>query len=332
MNTVDYSARSARAADHRHEKWLGRLRARWMRVLSSTRYDRLEGSLRIARAEIGRRLDTAAPSSSATPGWKKAAVDLLTEAEDALNRGKMDQSWKLLHAARRMEVYGIENKEELTAVTATLRAEAEKLKSWRQSAVLAIVGTRDKPVVCGASAVAEAVLVRDDHFNNQGYKDRLIRTQILLLALTLAGVMAAILGLAYAGRLPLDQTLPRTFASLMAVMLFGTLGGTISAMLRASDTTLSARIPEITSTSRVTFMRILMGGASAVVVHFALQSQLTGIFNQQLAAAVAVLTPPTAYIVAFASGFSERLVLRAVEYIAGKQAAESDSAKASAKT
>ncbi|MET0168046.1 MAG: hypothetical protein ABW318_24035 [Vicinamibacterales bacterium] len=65
-------------------------------------------------------------------------------------------------------------------------------------------------------------------------------------------------------------------------------------------------------------MRILLGGASAVVVYLALQSQLTSVFNQTVADAMKSLTTTTIYVVVFVAGFTERLVLRAVEIIAGK--------------
>jgi hypothetical protein len=107
------------------------------------------------------------------------------------------------------------------------------------------------------------------------------------------------------------------------VALFGILGGTVSAMLRASDTSQSARIPELTAAVRVTFMRILVGGASAVVIYVFLKSALggalgTALFSGGIAKAIEDLQPFTAYAVAFVAGFSERLVLRAVEQLAGK--------------
>jgi hypothetical protein len=98
-------------------------------------------------------------------------------------------------------------------------------------------------------------------------------------------------------------------------------------MLRASDSGQSTRIPELTAAIRVTFMRILMGGASAVMIYVFLRSSLSrSLFSQEIAQAVETPWPYTAYAVAFVPGFSERLVLRAVETVAGKA---DDSPKAS---
>jgi hypothetical protein len=301
---------------------------RSVRFVAPARYGRLESSLRVAEIEIDKRIDPnttgsvmAPPPDAVVPplSWKDAAVSLLTDARRALTRGDIDQGWRLLHAARRMEIFGLQTSE-LSAFAAMLRAECDKLSSWRQQAVRTIVGTIEAPRAASPADLAQAALIRDEHYNNQGYKDRLVRSQILLLAALLAAVMAGILGLAFRGQLPTaPDTPPSGFLMLAAVTLFGALGGTVSAMIRASGSmTSGARIPEITSANRVTFMRILMGAASALIVQLALQSQMTWIFDAELAGRLASLNPQTAYVVAFAAGFSERLVLRAVEYVAGK--------------
>ena len=44
------------------------------------------------------------------------------------------------HAARRLEIFGMDKSGELPGFSPGLRTEAEKLKAWRQKAVRAIVG------------------------------------------------------------------------------------------------------------------------------------------------------------------------------------------------
>jgi hypothetical protein len=105
--------------------------------------------------------------------------------------------------------------------------------------------------------------------------------------------------------------------------LFGLLGGTVSAMLRASDPSQSSRIPELTAAMRVTFMRILMGAASAIVIYVFIKSPLgaslsKSVFSEGIGDSLKLPTSFTAYVIAFVAGFSERLVLRAVESVAGK--------------
>jgi hypothetical protein len=310
-----------------------RLRRLWIRIASPARYERLDGSLRVARIEIERRADPHATGGIALHtadeyfgderrdrGWKASALALLRQSRAALESGQIDQGWKLLHAARRMELLGIVDAGELATATAAMRAEASKLKSWRKKAILAIIGADASAPPGSPASLAHAALIRDEHYNNQGYKDLLIGTQILFLAGVLALVMGGLMSLSYFGRLPFGEALvPPTFHTLLAVMLFGNLGGTISAIVRAASSSTSVRIPEIASANRVSFIRILMGGASAVVIYLALRSQLTGMLPQQLSSAVEKLTPFTTYVIAVASGFTERFVLRAVEFMLGKQ-------------
>ncbi len=247
---------------------------------------------------------------------------LLHESRVALDHGKVDQGWKLFHAARRMEIFGMEDKE-LPDVAKKLREEASKLKPWRQRAVNALLGNDDVPIPARRSLVLAAT-IRDEHYDNQGYKDQLIGAQFLFLVSVLAVIMGALLGMSYANLLPFGGvSLPPTFASIVAVMLFGKLGATFSAVLRASDSKASVRIPEITSANRVSFLRILIGGVSAVVVYLALNSELAGVFSFR--DSLKTLTPFTIYVVAFASGITERVVLRAIESVLGKPVASNAS-------
>ena len=297
----------------------GRVRGWWNSWFGSARYDRLEGALRVAEIEIKRRICERALDDC----WSKAAGELLTDARGALGRRQVDQAWKLLHAARRLEILMFDDAER-ESVAATIRAEADKLKSWRQKAVERLLGSADKPTPnVKAAAIYEAAVIRDEHYDNQAYKDGLLRTQMATLVLSL-GIVLCLLGVVITRTQITESDASASVGArfFAAVVLFGLLGATVSAMLNASDTSQSARIPELTSAMRVTFMRILMGGASALVLYVFLASSLGGtlgkqLFSDSIAKAIGTLQPLTAYSVAFVAGFSERLVTRAVEKIAG---------------
>jgi hypothetical protein len=314
-----------------------RLRRFWVKTVASGRYGRLEGGLRVAREEIERRI--CAPGGPRVEGqgraaiagtdlsWASAAKKLLAEAELALGRCQIDQGWRLLHAARRAEILALDQ-EELEHRATVVRAESEKLKSWRQKAVQGLLGTLDKPEAkIDRGAVFEAATLRDEHYDNQAYKDRLLRTQVLVLALILAAILVPLLWLMI-DRVPVpggdaSNVSGSDVAPFGVIALFGLLGATVSGMLRASDGGQSARIPELTAAIRVTTLRILMGAASAVVVCVFLRSSLgrslgQSLFSSEIAQALKELRPYTAYAIAFVAGFSERLVVRAVEAVAGK--------------
>lgn len=308
--------------------------ARWVRMLGPAAYDRLDAHIRIAEAEIARRAPAAQATHAGTgrevlaalptSEWAATATALLRQARSSLEAGRIDEGWRLLHAARRMEVVSF-GPDEVDAYVTALTAESDKLGSWRQKCVRALLvrqaAATDGPhTAAGAHGIRvaharQAAAILDEHYHNQAYKARVARAQVLVLAAILALTLVAILSLSYLQNLPLSGAPDRPqFFLLLSVALFGVLGGTISAMLRASDMSSSARIPEVISAIRVTFMRILMGGASAVVVLLAVRSQLN-----PAAETLGALTPETTYVIAIAAGFGERLVLRAIEQVVGKQ-------------
>ena len=306
---------------------MSRARRRWIRLASPARYERLQGELQKARVEIGRRVDPEAvgdheieSSRDLISGrsWKDSALALLGAARLALDHGKIDQGWKFLHAARRMEIFGMEDAE-LADYVKVLRAESSKLKPWRQTAIDNLLGKPDGVPVRDRRSLALASAVRDEHYDNQGYKDQLVGTQFLFLGAITAVVMAALLGMWYKNALAFGEgSLAPTFTTIVGVMLFGKLGATFSAITRASDASASVRIPEITSANRVTYLRILLGGVSAIVVYLALKSELVSVFTFH--GMLKALTPFTIYVLAFASGFTDRLVMRAIEGLLGKPA------------
>ena len=306
----------------------GRLRKYWVRLASPARYERLQGELQKARVEIGKRVDPAAAGDHAiessddlTAGrsWKDSALALLRAARQSLEHGRIDQGWKFLNSARRMEIFGMDAVE-LTDLVKVLRAESSKLKPWRQRAIEALVGKPDAVAIPNRRSVMLAASLRDEEYDNRGYKDQLIGTQFLFLGGAAAIIMGALLGMWYRNTLPfVEGSLPPTFTTIVGVMLFGKLGATFSAITRASDPSAAVRIPEITSANRLSLLRILLGGVSAIVVYLGLKSELASVFAFK--DVLKSLTPFTIYVVAFASGFTDRLVMRAIEALVGKPAA-----------
>lgn len=340
MDTRDDVAVISRAdasvADTEPIGW-GWLRKYWVRLASPARYERLQGELRKAHVEIVGRVDPNAvgdhdiasgPGLAAGRSWKDSALTLLRLAAHALDRGRIDQGWKYLNAARRMEIFGMDDVE-LSDAAKVLRVEASKLKAWRQSAIQTLLGTTDAVALPNRRTLALAAAIRDEEYDNRGYKDQLIGTQLLFLFGVAAIVMGALLGMWYRNALPFGEaSLPPTYATIIGVMLFGKLGATFSAITRASDPSASVRIPEITSANRVSLLRILLGGVSAIVVYLVLKSELASLFSFD--AILKSLTPFTIYVVAFASGFTDRIVMRAIEALVGKPAAPAAAKRAPA--
>ena len=209
-----------------------------------------------------------------------------------------------------MELLGITDAAELKAAAVAMRAEASKMAGWRQKAMQALLGTPENPKEIDGPALLQGAVIRDEQYDNQGYKDQLVRTQILALVIILSLVMAI-------GFVIVAVFARHNLLNFSLIALFGLLGATISGMIRAYGKDQPSRIPELTAALRVMFMRILMGSATAIVVYVFLKSQLVGALGDWLKP-LQDLKPFTTYAVAFISGTSERFVMKAVEQVAGK--------------
>ena len=256
-----------------------------------------------------------------------AARQQLAMAETALVEGDIDKGWKHFQAAQRMELLGLHSKDQIRAKAHVLREETTKLRGWRRVAAQKLLGVHDD--LPSAEHLYEAALLLHEHYGNQAYKGALLRYH----AVTLVSVLAVLLG--FLMWMVISDSLPlpgpeykgghvKNSWLVIAVGLFGLLGGTISGITSVPKSIEATRIPELTSTIRVTMLRLFMGFASALIIYFFLKSELarvflTGVFSESVADAVKIATPYTIYVISFCAGFSERLVLRAVEYVAGKQ-------------
>lgn len=82
-------------------------------------------------------------------------------------------------------------------------------------------------------------------------------------------------------------------------------------------------MPALRATFQMTLLYLSMGFLSAVVVFLMLPSEfignvLTGLFAEGLAESLNNAQPDTSCIIAFCVGFSDRLVSRSVEIVAGQ--------------
>jgi hypothetical protein len=199
--------------------------------------------------------------------------------------------------------------EELAVAALAIRSEADKLDGWRKVAVLKLLEADQKGEL--SERVFRAARIRDEHYDNEAYKNNLRRNGSARFAVIILLAVATLLGLSWWKHLPPQDSDQATM--IFSVAIFGLLGATISATIRAVQASGPSRIPELVSSGQVTFLRLFMGPASAIVLYFVAQSTLfTEIFK------VPLNNSSTLLIVALAAGFSERLVMRVVETIAGK--------------
>jgi hypothetical protein len=221
-------------------------------------------------------------------------------------------AWRGLTAATRREL-DVADTGELLVRAQALRHEASagKLGAWRAKTILDLLDPNeieDKPSAETASLrtlVSEATRIRDENADNRYYRVALVRGQRSLLLVVLFVCVAILLGLAAAVDWDGDLGDPSLgFVALVAA--FGALGACLSAIQSLGRVSGQGRIPEHVASSVITITRPALGAAAALGVYAIAAS---GILNISLEGEEAHLT---VLALAFAAGFSERLVLSAV--------------------
>jgi hypothetical protein len=281
------------------------LRRRLVPVLRGRAWRRLEGEIRVFEHKLSARLE-AAHTSKDTSHLR----EVLQSAKEALRAGDIDEGWRCLQSAQRL-LLSLSSGAELRAEAASMRAEADKLAGWRKGAVEALL--QEEPSV---EDLVKAAEIRDEHYSNQAYKDGIQRSSMSFLAGALASAVLLLFATVFwgdvVGSIGSYTAHAGSVGLLFGLAVVGLLDSSVSAITRAARSQGPARIPEMVASFHITFLRLTMGPVSAIVVYFLIQSNLyDSVFN---------LPRPNGFgllVIAFAAGFSERLVLRVVELIAG---------------
>ena len=301
--------------------WIGRIIIWIKRNLLSARIKRLSSEISVYKTELEERMCEKDTAHMVKKCGYKTAAELLKMADSALDAVDIDTGWKCLHAARRMELRFLDNDKDLIQRHASIiRNESDKLSSWRKKAVSSLIGTTENPLdkeKIKVEDLFQAALLRDGHYDNQAYKSGIVRRHIFRLIVLLTVLLVAIYQLLHEGALPEPSNNTDLAKTIFYVFLFGLLGGTLSAILKVPTTTDSSRIPELIGSFQVMMLRLVTGGASAIIVFIFLRSQ----FSKDIFSFVTpeiLIDPFSIFAISFVSGFSERLVLRAVEKISEK--------------
>lgn len=155
-----------------------------------------------------------------------------------------------------------------------------------------------------------AMELRDESLQNHYWKFHHLRRQLRILSGVLLATVAILIPLAVANASLLwASPTSRPGRLWLLAGLFGILGGCLSAFQSYTSKSLQVRVPELFANAIITILRPLIGGAAALVAFTFLAS---GAINLSSNTGAALLT------VAFVAGFSERIILRTVESIGGK--------------
>lgn len=250
--------------------------------------------------------------------WLPSAMRLSDAAMQKLHEVRIDEGWKLLHEAQRLEVYS--SSEYRRALVIQLREEAVKLNKWRRDSIYKIIGYKDDDSridKISAVELEKALQIRDQHYHTLYYTNRLTREQFNWLFFVL--VVLILFGLAYvcysdiSGATNMQEM---TVTNFVGILLFGLLGATTSTIFHFRNSQGTSRIPEIMSNSSITLSRVFVGAGFSVFIFIFLNSQIAqtvDVFKFTLDSCYEFFT------IAFVSGFSERLALNSIQKIIGKK-------------
>lgn len=289
----------------------------WMCLRSgSPRISRLKGSILTYRMELEfKRRRFGDDPHQQRIDCLELALEALRTAEGCADRGDLDTGWRCLFAAQRLEIEGM-NDEELAIRAKGVADEARKITSWRGDTIRDLLKKEpDQKTAPGAGRVSYAMFMLHDYYCTAYHKIALLSHQLAILAGMLSVIVLVIIVLAISDNLPTISVFSAVSREMiLAVILFGAAGGAVSSCLSIMRTSTSSTIPAQIATWPLTLMRVLVGASSALVLYALINSDLwKSIFSVEIDSVGGVL------FVSFAAGFSERLVQRAVTYIADKK-------------
>ncbi len=220
---------------------------------------------RLLRESEAFRVELAFLQQRSGPGdrsWATAAQDQLDNVMRCLEANDIEGGLVCLNAAQRFGVYGLTAGELMTRAQ-ILCEEAEKITSWRGSAIETLLSVPDDQLT--ADRIADAMKLRDEEFTNQHYRIRLAGDflRILLIVCSVAVI----------GILPL-MLLTGKARAVGPVLLFGLLGSTFSAahsLMRGKN---DSMIPNI-----FVMLTPVLFGPVAGLAAFGIHEYLSGLFN-----------------------------------------------------
>lgn len=291
----------------------------WSALSPASPLERLADTLASYRHDLDLLIQLTS-TSQPPEAWAAKALRLLDEADQAVRDRNPERGWRLFLAAQRVELHGRRalGAEAFRARAASIRTEAlQKLGSWRRARVEQLFApfrsaAESPSVVTDAefAAAHETAQLLHEHFTNEALKQRAARSQLrILVGIAAAAVLlwwwccaCTVLGL------PDDPRISEP-SLLLSVLLFGLMGAAFSALTSSFAQSASQTIPEQAFNYRVTLARQAVGMLSALVAYVALASG-------SIRVAELTLKAPLYLVVAFAAGFSERLVIRALDRLA----------------
>ncbi|MGH2723712.1 MAG: hypothetical protein ACRDI0_05510 [Actinomycetota bacterium] len=300
---------------------IGSIRAWIVSVLTPIRRSRLGADLDVFERELVRRAGPWRACSDHSEPWAREACEHLERARAAFGLFRLEEAWAQLNAARRASALGYETDELRHEATALAREAADKSTGWRGQTIEDLMDEirvlvpgparrrgRGRPsardLEDARRALAKALEVRDEDLRNGYRRIALLRRRLAILMAYLLGAVAAVLALQAWWPIPLDLEPGQGGVRVwLHVIAWGVLGGSFTAILSVIGGSLQARVPEQLREGVITGIRPLFGVAGALAAYVLVRA---GSFGIEVTTNVGLLA------IAFAAGFSEALIVRAM--------------------
>jgi 8-oxo-dGTP diphosphatase len=269
--------------------------------------DRLAGNIADTWVALDHQIQ-AAGADALTAAWARTARRHLLRAEGYLEARDLHLGWGALTQAQRMMLEDPSDPEKIRRVAVMLHREVDKITGWRAKAIQDLIGGSKGELLAEVTPkrVIDAVALRDDQFQTTYFKVLLRRRHLLrsfwflLFGLTACWAMSQL------------DLLPKPFTAekVPGIILFGALGAGLSVSLGLLAAAITDKIPEQHVGAFVVWMRPLIGAVAALAAVAILDANnVLHIFS------FSASDPAAVNVIAFAAGFSERFITRAIEGI-----------------
>jgi hypothetical protein len=319
LHRLDYADQTALIADSVEETSrkppLGsRIKERWDRLWMSDSAERLAHSLVAYRIELQHLIkQSEGVAGKLTFPWADHAFILLDKAQQALDDKDIDLGWRCFHTAHRLELYhlhGLPDERGYRARAQGILNEAmAKLASWRRDTIKDVLPknseSEQKPDI---NVVYFASQLLDERHDNVYRRLKIIKRQFGLLSVV--AFLSIVIWVLLAPPLFGSQATTDQARLLVSVILFGIMGASTSGILSiANAASTKVGIPQQLLESWITLARLLVGAIAALAVYAFLIAGLLDLGLGEIRIGL-ILS------VAFAAGFTERLMIRVVEAVA----------------
>ena len=303
-------------------RWPGRVVVWFLRRRLS--HKRLENAVKQFSVELDRlsadaSVEVKAEGERIPPAWVGAAKKHLENAKKALEISEVDPGWQSLHAAQREIVYGY-TPAELADATATIREEAkDKLSNWRGRAITKLLNDKDgfgkllsggdtKTISESRKRLHDAMEIRDESYATQYYKIALRQRNLIVVFIVCVILLFALPVMSSNNFFPSEIG---DWKRLATIEIMGILGAFFSVIRLLTASKVKGKIPDQVLGSVVTWVRPVVGSIAAVATYFFFKAGfLDSIFSTSITSKDVGI-----YSVAFASGFSERIIVNVMANI-----------------